>query len=176
MHHGSQFEVVIPLSTPRPPPPRITASPRAIAPTAAELAAAQGANRQGPRTDGVYGSDPTCDRKRGWTRRFIRFTPDGRLQHVEGNVTPTEASRWSGVDVTWILPQGTYQVSGRRISGTVFDEPEQDRDASTRSWRLDGIVEGDTLRANIAWPGSPAIPTLLRFTPLKLESPNPQAE
>ena len=167
MHHGSQFEVVIPMSTPPPPPPpKAAPSPRALAPTARELASARAATTHGPRTDGVYGSEPTCDPRYGWTRRFFRFLPDGTVQQTDGNDTPREAFRLTGEDVTWILPRGTYEIAGRRVSGTIVADPDQADETSTPRWRLDGIVEGDALRAVSASRGSGNAPMLFRFTPV----------
>ena len=69
MHHGSQFEVVIPLSTPPPPrPPRAAPTARTLAPTAKVLAAAQAAPTPPP-------PHRWCLRQRTHLRRPARLDP-----------------------------------------------------------------------------------------------------
>ena len=68
--------------------------------------------------------------------------------------------------MTWILPRGTYEIAGRRVSGTIVEVPAQADEPSTPRWRLDGIVEGDALRAVSSSRDSGGAPMWFRFTPV----------
>jgi hypothetical protein len=167
MHHGTQFEVVVPLTTA--PGPRAAMPPAAPAATtridAGELLRAQDQPKAAVRTDGLFAAEPTCTVAKGWTRRFFRFFPDGTVRQLDANVTPQEAFRLTNQGSPWVFPSGKYKLIGERVSATIGeDEHYVDR----RTWTLEGLVEGDVLRALSGAAGVRATPATFRFIPLKV--------
>ena len=164
MHHGSQFEVVIPLATPARarnamPPSAPSASPL----DAGELSRAEGQPKAILRTNGIYAAEPICGAKNGWTRRFFRFFADGTVPQVDGNVTPKDAFRTTAKDGPWVFPEGPYKVTGRRVSATFL---ENESYTQRRKWELDGILEDNGVRAMSASATTRTTPAFFRFIPV----------
>lgn len=165
MHHGSHFEVVVPLPTPRPPLEKTPVSnlPR-LKP--AELSRAEGASKQLPLTNGVYATDPACHASRGWSRQFLRFYPDGTVRQTEGNSTPRQAHRLTEKEkdaAHFVTPGGTYTVVGRRLSAAIKENEDNEE---PRKWRLDGILDDGGNRA-ILMKSEGGVPQVFHFTAVR---------
>jgi len=147
-HHGTQFEVVVPLATP--PLPATAAAP---APTA----------RQRIRFDGVYATEPVCDDTAGWSLRFLRFFADGTVREVVGNQTPRGAFDLAGND-HFVVPAGKYQATGRRIALALQEDEAIDE---AKAWKLAGRLESGGLRLTGGSRSGRQGMDLFRFVPVK---------
>ncbi len=165
MHHGAHFEVVVPLATPRPPLVVAGASDPKVAPLDARaLSQAEGDPKATLRSDGIYAAEPSCRAGRGWSRRFLRFFPDGTVRQVDGNETPEQAYRDSAKDSHWMVPGGTVVTVGRRVSAVILEDKHIE---PRRKWTLDGILAGDALRAMSGSATAGTVPALFHFTQVK---------
>lgn len=170
MHHGTQMELVVPLTSAQ---PRAEPMPAAEAPArrlgANELAQAEREPKLAPRTDGIYATTPVCGPGQGWSRRFLRFLPDGTVRQHDGNETPMEAFRLSAGEAHFVLPAGKHELAGRRLSAVIFDIPDQAEepvDPRAIRWTLDGIVEESGIRAMSASKRVKAAPAFFHFVPI----------
>lgn len=170
MHHGTQMELVVPLDTAQPPPDSSPAPEPAARPLCAEdLSQAERGPDLLPRTDGIYVTNSVCRRGKGWSRRFLRFLPDGIVRQDEGNETLREAFRLTADDAHVVIPAGKPKVTGRRLSVVIFDNPDDTLEPvnpSAIKWTLDGIVEERGIRAMSGSKTARAVPAFFRFVPM----------
>src|SRR5262249_37929357 len=150
---------------PPPPAPSAPAASKARGVGAAELSRSEGQAKIRLRTDGIYASEPACDPHGAWSRRFLRFFPNGTVRQLDGNETPKQAFRTSDDGSPGVIPTGTYKSVGRRVSAVINGNPQVV--PPDPPWNLDGIVEEDGIEAMSAALKTPATPAHFSFVPIK---------
>jgi hypothetical protein len=115
-----------------------------------------------PRSDGVFVTTPTCNDKGEWTRTVLRFSTDGKVALLQGNISPTDAIRLmiSGGSARSPQPCG---IKGAGVKCLIEDEGDDDGAPSTS---IEGLGDGDRLDVRLARKKSGKAIHVLRFTPI----------
>jgi hypothetical protein len=166
-HHGTHFEVVLPIDSAIPPPPPEPEPPSPGPLTTLDLdAAARQAKVVAPRTDGIYATVPVCSTGRRWERRFVAFFGDGHAHTLESNESPLSALRTieHGLMIT---PHGRYHVTGSRITSKLFDDMAEEREGAKPRASFDAVVMDGGLHIQLKEPKPDARVESYRFVPVK---------
>lgn len=165
MLHGSQFAVVVPLSTPFSSSPKGFGLPPipAASPATVSVAALRIAEHQHPwalRQDGIYVGAPTCSPQTGWSRHVLRAVPDGTVVQSHGNVTVAEARRLLD-NGHIVLPQGRVSRVGNHLTAKLnFDSSDEP------GWPLDLVLARQQLGGQLGSPDGTIDHVLLQFVPV----------